>query len=231
MKDEPDLWFGRFRRYLEMGPDRTLISVYNRFRMSEGRKKSPTLSDSWKKTCSYWRWRDRASAYDDWLADERDEQILATMRELNAKRLEIGRKLFEHVEEMLNYPLTVEKESRDGKTILIMPAKWKLADVEKLFNLGDVLVKDAMSNTPEAISEDIKSIGGIGQDDVDLNELRDFAGEDVVVDEPDESTEKAEIKGLDECDKEPAGIPKKKASKKKVAKKKAAKKKTGRAKK
>lgn len=219
MKGEPDLWFGRFRMYIEMGPNRTMLAVMNRDRLANGKQKVSHITHVWTKSCSYWRWRDRAAAYDDWLADERDSEILSTMRELNSKRLEIGRKLFEHVEKMLSHPLTMQKIARDGKTILIMPAKWRLADVEKLYTLGDNLVNDAMSKTPETLAQDIKSMGGITQDDVDINELREFAGEDVVVEEPDDAGEKAFVPALDKDEKEDPGIPKKKVAKKKVAKK------------
>lgn len=62
---EPGLWFDRFLRYRNMGPDRTLLGCIHREEVSKGKEKqSKNISGSWSMACERWNWKARAEAYD-----------------------------------------------------------------------------------------------------------------------------------------------------------------------
>lgn len=61
---EKALWFGRFHDFLMAGPDRTLLGVYNAWKVSKGKKKSRSPAKTWRDACERWKWRERAEAYD-----------------------------------------------------------------------------------------------------------------------------------------------------------------------
>lgn len=58
------LWFGRFQRFLTMGPDRTILGTYNEERAQRGADRRTSLPNSWFRNSRRWRWRERADAWD-----------------------------------------------------------------------------------------------------------------------------------------------------------------------
>lgn len=58
------MWFGRFERYRLMGPDRSILGVYNLWRGDKGRKKASGVPDSWRNTAKEWGWKERAEFWD-----------------------------------------------------------------------------------------------------------------------------------------------------------------------
>lgn len=65
MPEEPILWFGRFSRFLSLGPTRSMLAVYKEEREREGTGGKPeTIPGSWEDASRLWRWRERADAHD-----------------------------------------------------------------------------------------------------------------------------------------------------------------------
>lgn len=63
---EPTLWFARFERFRAMGDSRTLLGCLNAEQDERGTKKhSSCLSGAWQEAVKQWRWRGRATAWDD----------------------------------------------------------------------------------------------------------------------------------------------------------------------
>ena len=63
MEGEPNLWYGRFQVYLELGPTRTLKGAA----AAAGRQmrgEPLTTGSDWSLTARRWRWRERAHAWD-----------------------------------------------------------------------------------------------------------------------------------------------------------------------
>jgi hypothetical protein len=71
--DEPALWFGRFARYLALGPTRNLVAAYQADWKDAWKKLHPGLTPpapprtapgTWKHAAAVWLWQQRADAYD-----------------------------------------------------------------------------------------------------------------------------------------------------------------------
>lgn len=61
---EPVLWYGRFRDYLAMGPDRSVVKACDNWRASRGTERQGFANGSWSRASEKWSWADRAQAYD-----------------------------------------------------------------------------------------------------------------------------------------------------------------------
>ena len=61
---EPVLWYGRFRDYVALGPDRSVVETCDRWRVSKGRNRIGTAAGAWVRAAQKWHWADRAQAYD-----------------------------------------------------------------------------------------------------------------------------------------------------------------------
>jgi hypothetical protein len=68
---EPSRWYQLFERYRLLGPDRSLLAAYNSWRIAKGREKScSAASKSWLRRSAEWRWKQRAEAWDAYLANQ-----------------------------------------------------------------------------------------------------------------------------------------------------------------
>jgi hypothetical protein len=65
MPDEPDLWYGRFQIYLQLGPARTLKAAFQQLSGAAGAA-TRTPTPSWSLRANQLRWRQRAHAWDAW---------------------------------------------------------------------------------------------------------------------------------------------------------------------
>jgi len=61
---EPSLWYGRFRDYLALGPDRSVIKTCDAWRVAKGGKRRGYSSGSWDVASRKWHWAARAEAWD-----------------------------------------------------------------------------------------------------------------------------------------------------------------------
>lgn len=86
-KSEPANWYMRFRRYLDLGPGRSLRKALDQEPATKGnkvqKKEGVTLSvpGSWSRASKVWRWQERAQAYD----LEKQEIHAQEMREIASK--------------------------------------------------------------------------------------------------------------------------------------------------
>lgn len=73
---EPGLWFDRFHRFLESGPTRSMLSLYNAERVAEDATAQPakTVPSSWREQADLWQWRHRAAVWDAAEQQRRREQ-------------------------------------------------------------------------------------------------------------------------------------------------------------
>jgi hypothetical protein len=69
-RNEPAIWFMRFKRYLDMGPKRSLRALVaaesgTQVNTKEGKKLSDvSVPRAWRRASKTWRWVERAEAYD-----------------------------------------------------------------------------------------------------------------------------------------------------------------------
>jgi hypothetical protein len=89
-EDETQRAFECFTAYLEAGSDRDLCSVY---RQTTGKAQAKQASGSWNGWHKRWSWQERAQAYDDRLAKERQSQREKIAGEQFEKDLENYRKI------------------------------------------------------------------------------------------------------------------------------------------
>ena len=62
---EPNLWFGRFCRYKNLGYTRSFVATLNGEEAEKGTGKlSPSLPGAWNNAIAKWRWMERAAAWD-----------------------------------------------------------------------------------------------------------------------------------------------------------------------
>ncbi|MGE0821738.1 MAG: hypothetical protein AB7G75_10955 [Candidatus Binatia bacterium] len=147
---ESSRWFERFWRYLQAGPGRSALAIYNteRARIGANRHARParTLPHSWAKAKVRFTWEYRATSYDDYVRKQedlqrqeertREQQLLVQRRqEQRQQELELAQKLYEKALALLALP--VEKERReDGEkgnvTVYRMPQHQAFAVAARL---------------------------------------------------------------------------------------------------
>jgi hypothetical protein len=84
MKDEPDLWFGRFHKYARpLGTEYTVAKAFTLYRLDAMRTKTDTSAESapvWSTIATQWSWEQRAKQ---WFEDDRlDTEIRWKARKL-----------------------------------------------------------------------------------------------------------------------------------------------------
>jgi hypothetical protein len=62
---EPGLWWQRFDRFRLLGPERSILGLFNRWRLDKSRGVSTSAPKSWRDAAVQWRWRARAEAWDE----------------------------------------------------------------------------------------------------------------------------------------------------------------------
>jgi hypothetical protein len=75
---EPNKWFQRFRIYMDMGPNRSLLGAYKHDKARNGATGKPTnVPPVWRTMSDQWRWQDRAEAYDLQQLRQREDEAAA----------------------------------------------------------------------------------------------------------------------------------------------------------
>lgn len=96
MEGENDLWYGRFERYRLSGPSRSILATYNaerRGKAREGEKErdANTFPSSWSLAVKAYRWKERASAWDNYQIEkdrrEREEHFEMLRRQSKDDRI------------------------------------------------------------------------------------------------------------------------------------------------
>lgn len=150
-KGESDEAFAAFREYLDLGPSRAFPGVARRC------GKSVSLIARWSARHD---WVDRASAYDDhlaelenahrrMLAEEAAAEWLVREKALRDRRYAIAVKMLDRVEQMLNFPLTTveKKTNEDGSSVTILkPAKWNMNTARLLAQTASELAVISIRN-------------------------------------------------------------------------------------
>lgn len=72
---EPDLWYGRFVKYLRLGTKRSIRSVFLKETKRGQAKTSTNVGPEWCNAAKQWNWKKRARAYDEYQRAEEDRII------------------------------------------------------------------------------------------------------------------------------------------------------------
>jgi hypothetical protein len=106
---EPDLWYGRFVKFMRLGTKRSVNAIYAKESKQKQVKSSTNIGPEWYEASKQWNWAERARAYDEHQRAEED-RIIAEEREkvmrsgfaLQHKRIEILDKLSRKLIRMAN---------------------------------------------------------------------------------------------------------------------------------
>ena len=154
---ESDLWYSRLRRFLQMGPRRSLLGLYRehveakeREAREQGRvtKRQQKAGQSgivhapdrvpgpWNDQAAAWQWRARAVLYDAHVAAEDEALWNERRRKIREREFDVAGRILDRVEQMLAFSVlrtrTVEeKDSESGVTrkTVVEPADWRQADI------------------------------------------------------------------------------------------------------
>lgn len=147
---EPVDAFERFQDYKILGPGRSLLSAYNRWRVRQGQEKSKSTTPAWRKLRKDWDWDNRALAWDESQRikeDKRYEDARRTWRgkeeEVRQREWDMARKLIDRAEEMLNYPLVQQTIDHEKSKVTIEPARWSARDIPAYVKLATELARAA----------------------------------------------------------------------------------------
>ncbi len=152
--------FAAFSAYVDLGPSRSTEQVAKKCRKSWG------LIQRW---CARYHWVERARTYDQERAlvirSAEQQQLSSDAERWSAARtdyrdhaLNVGKRLMERAEQMLQFPLqkTVRSLDADGHTtISVEPVRWRQSDIvsfvataDKMFRLALDLNRDPQSPIP-----------------------------------------------------------------------------------
>lgn len=119
---EPSMWFQRFQAYLQLDPSKRSMERALRS-MFPGLSETKVVGNAtnWRKIGSAWAWRERALAYDAFVASSHGHQLAVIRTQLEQQRLESEQKgqdyiwrlidgLMKRFEESAKYPLTSTRQ-------------------------------------------------------------------------------------------------------------------------
>lgn len=134
-KLEPARWFARFEIYRHLGPERTIEEAWRRWRDRESRGiKGKRPSRHWSAMSQEWRWKERAEAWDRFVARKANEELeqerLRRQKEMIQWEWDAFCQLRERIEQMLRYPLArVTRPDEEGNPTIIEPVGWRQRDI------------------------------------------------------------------------------------------------------
>lgn len=91
LPDEPALWHRRLLRFCELGGARTIIAVENEYRAKKGLRKRVRISQNWYEAAKKYRWAERATAYDNWVAEQWSREVQASVIQTRRNHLAAAR--------------------------------------------------------------------------------------------------------------------------------------------
>ena len=150
LPDEPNMWYARFLRYRDLGPDRSLLGTYNGWRSERGRKNATGCPPRWHFWFERCGWAPRAESWDEAerarLAELRlqeegvERKKWAERREaLREREHTVGLELLQKAQQMLMFPLATTV-NEDG-TMIIQPGRWSFATAANVIATADKLLR------------------------------------------------------------------------------------------
>jgi hypothetical protein len=149
--------FAAWCEYRDLGSERSIEAVARKL------AKSGSLLRRWS---ARWGWVERAARWDGHqdglrtaatnLALEQAAVNWATEREAEREReLELGQALIAKAKTMLQWPLEQRRViGADGRTTIVEPTKWRLADAAKMVEVGSKLIRLAAEMETDRVSVD-----------------------------------------------------------------------------
>jgi hypothetical protein len=132
-----------FQTYRDLGVLRSQRKAFEKL------GKSRTVIEHWARDHD---WNERVAAFDQAQDRARLEAEMTKLAQVNrsfaaeakavrSEEIGVGRALIAKAREMLEFPLTTQKVSLDGKSIIIMPTQWTPANAARMAEVGSDLVR------------------------------------------------------------------------------------------
>ena len=183
MPDEPDMWYIRFKEFLNTGPGRSFLHLANTERERKGKSALVAVSASWNYSATKWKWRERASAYDNYLVNKEAERLEEKTKELNDKSFKLIEQMIAKAEQMLTFPLqTVVHEDKDvdGKLVAqttIIPSRWVMRDAASILKTATDMLNAKQGINPTLNLNENKVVT-FDLSNIPVEVLRDISNED-----------------------------------------------------
>lgn len=140
--NEPERWFLRFDAYRRAGVDRAIETVWRQERQAKGENgKQGRPSRHWYEASQTWRWKERASAWDNYLRAEDDREWAERRAQIRKDDWDMAVALREKARQMLMFPVTKVTKDEDDKLTIIEPANWSFSDAAKIADLASKLAR------------------------------------------------------------------------------------------
>lgn len=149
---EPLRAYQMFCRYRELCAQRQLTSLGSEYSLKQ-------LS----KWLNRWQWVERAAAWDQYLAmlwqrhyqqQQQHQHDVWRQRQEQWRETEweYVRALQRKLDAILSLPVTRQRTTRDGKTVIIEPLNWSVGDIAQLVQLMSDLGRKALTTPPPALA-------------------------------------------------------------------------------
>jgi hypothetical protein len=155
---EPNNWYGRFQVYLDIGPTRTIAAAARR--VGEMRRNKPLYyNGQWSGQARYWRWRERARAWDLYQRELLAVSERNTRLALHERRVEVIEDYLEDVREVLDNAKMIEADQQQARQWLPQMRQFLLgllAAERKEFERSDD-ENDDPDNAPGITADDLRA--------------------------------------------------------------------------
>jgi hypothetical protein len=158
--DEPQEAHAAFLAYLKQGQGKR--NIVDAYRQVFGNPSAKQASGQWNRWVKRFDWDGRARLYDNWLQRQRDNAAAREAAKWEARRQEAlergwenAQKLYEQAEQMRKWPLQTQRTSKDGKKVIIKPARWSKDTMFKMLRMAaelEAAVLAAASKDPADMS-------------------------------------------------------------------------------
>lgn len=133
---EPNLWYDRFRSFMLMGPERSLLGLYKKHLVAKGKvgrrpRKAPT---SWIRNEKKWKWRERAEAWD---VHFRDREVAEAEDGRRKAAIAIGQAAPDAADKLIELLKAADPEARKAADSILDRSK----DTATIHQIKDVSVE------------------------------------------------------------------------------------------
>lgn len=138
-----------FLDYYAMGAKRSIQKLLDKYRAQA--QQTPAPPTTRHMTLARWSaenlWQARLDAQSDIETAEK-MRVWEERRKAHAEReWEYAQALFERAETMLKYPLTEQKQTADGRTVILKPVRWRASDITRYLETANELARRALGLT------------------------------------------------------------------------------------
>jgi hypothetical protein len=183
-QNEPDLWYGRFVKFMRLGTKRSVNAVFKKEPPKRSVKPRMVADNDWYEIAKQWNWAERARAYDEYqrveedrIIEEERNKVLRSGFALQHKRIKeldrLARKLIRYTndEEKIWIPETKKTTTTQGKDKSQEQVVEKIVFNAPLFTLIDKYQDSLAKEMGERVKRE--QVDVTNMNDKDMQSLHD----------------------------------------------------------